>query len=131
MAQAEVVSSGYIKVNVPCLIVWGGRDETLPLAMGYMLADEIPGAQLRIVTEAMHCLPTERPLACTRLIRDFLAEKSRPDRTRIARVDQVGNALAAGTAAEPASVKSALNFGRPSAPSDRGRDAMERPSLPR
>jgi pimeloyl-ACP methyl ester carboxylesterase len=72
--RIDALAADYAHVNVPCLIVWGGRDEVLPVSMGYKLAEEIPGARLRIVTAGMHCLPVERPRECAALLLDFLSE---------------------------------------------------------
>ncbi len=62
----------YANVDVPCLIVWGGRDETLPAAMGYKLAAQLPNAQLHVVPNRMHSVHLEDPMLCANLIRDFI-----------------------------------------------------------
>lgn len=67
------VVADYANVDVPCLIVWGARDETLPVAMGYKLAAQLPNAQLHVVPNCMHSVHLEDPVLCANLIRDFIA----------------------------------------------------------
>ena len=91
--RIDTLAADYACVRVPCLIVWGGRDEVLPVSMGYKLAEEIPGARLRIVTAGMHCLPVERPRECAALVLNFLAGDGKligPEKT--ARLDPVDHA---------------------------------------
>ena len=40
--RVECLTQEYTGIDEPCLIVWGGRDEVLPVSMGYKLAEEIP-----------------------------------------------------------------------------------------
>jgi pimeloyl-ACP methyl ester carboxylesterase len=67
----EELEAHYQKVPVPCLIVWGHRDQSLTVSMGYKMKDEIPNAGLVIVPQTMHLLPLERPGICADLIREF------------------------------------------------------------
>ena len=93
----EHVVQNYASIDVPCLILWGARDEALPLSMGYKLQAEIPDAYLKIIPRSMHCLAAERPRVCARAIRDFIeldAEKKPGDietlvlRTEVAMIRQ-------------------------------------------
>jgi pimeloyl-ACP methyl ester carboxylesterase len=68
----------YDNVDVPCLIVWGEWDETLPASMGHKLKDEIPGARLVELPGCGHALPTELPLEIAGLIRDCILRKPLP-----------------------------------------------------
>jgi pimeloyl-ACP methyl ester carboxylesterase len=65
------LEEAYYNITIPCLIVWGDRDETLPLSMGYKLKDQIPSARLVIVPNCKHLLPLEKPALCARLCRSF------------------------------------------------------------
>ncbi len=67
----ERLVGDYANVRVPCLIVWGAHDETLPVSMGYKLAAQLPLAQLHVVPDCMHSVHLERPILCANLIRDF------------------------------------------------------------
>lgn len=68
---SEALEAGYQHVQLPCLMVWGQRDETLPAAMGYKLKDQLPNAHLVLLPRSKHLLPLERPAACAELIRNF------------------------------------------------------------
>ena len=63
----------YTNITVPCLIVWGECDETLPEWMGHKLKDHIPGAQLQELPECMHSPHLECPHKCADLISAFHA----------------------------------------------------------
>ena len=75
--RIEPIVERYALVKVPCLIIWGARDETFPLATGYKLAAELPNARLRILRESMHGLTWERPAPCAKLIREFIETNGR------------------------------------------------------
>ena len=44
----------YRNVDVPCLILWGARDENLSVNMGYKLVAQLPQAWLRIFPSCTH-----------------------------------------------------------------------------
>lgn len=67
----KTLEAGYANVRVPCLIVWGEHDQTLPVSMGYKLTLQLPDARLVVVPESMHLLPQERPVVAAELIRSF------------------------------------------------------------
>lgn len=69
----EKLEETYSRVRVPTLIVWGRRDETLPIAMGYKLASQIPGAAILPLDRAMHSPHIEDPDRCADVIREFHA----------------------------------------------------------
>ena len=71
--KIERLVADYGNIEIPCLIIWGTRDETLPLSMGFKLAEQIPQAKLCVVTHSMHTLQRERPILCANLIRQFVA----------------------------------------------------------
>ena len=72
--RIEELVRSYCRINKPCLIIWGGRDELFPESMGHKLVNQIPGAKLRVIVNGKHCLPVEHPRLCTRIIHEFLAE---------------------------------------------------------
>ncbi len=74
----ESLEEGYARVDVPCLILWGRRDETLPISMGYKLAAQLPDATLLPVPEGMHSIHLEQPELCVRLIDEFGADGKAP-----------------------------------------------------
>jgi len=64
--------------DIPFLIVWGARDATLPLAMGYKLEAQIPAAKLLVVPNQMHSIHIENPPLAVRIIREFDQSGSMP-----------------------------------------------------
>jgi pimeloyl-ACP methyl ester carboxylesterase len=71
--RIERLVAEYRNVNVPCLILWGARDETFPASMGYKLRAQLPRAWLHVLPKRMHKLPVEAPLVCAKDIRRFVA----------------------------------------------------------
>jgi pimeloyl-ACP methyl ester carboxylesterase len=77
-------------VDVPCLLVWGDRDETFPASMGHKMRDEIPGAILVKLENCSHAVPREKFSEVAELIRAFtdgrplpiVEPKPLPPRTR-------------------------------------------------
>lgn len=72
-AMVEAIESRYGRVDVPCLILWGRRDETLPISMGYKLASQFPDARLVPVPNAKHSPHLEQPSIVNALIAEFIA----------------------------------------------------------
>jgi pimeloyl-ACP methyl ester carboxylesterase len=70
--RIEPIVSDYKNVDVPCLIVWGARDELLPVSMGFKLQYHLPQSRLQVISRGMHCLPVERPRLCAQLVKDFI-----------------------------------------------------------
>ncbi len=69
-----MVEAQYRNVSVPCLLVWGRRDETLPVSMGWKLAGQLPRATLRVIPSATHALAVEHPALVAELTRRFVAD---------------------------------------------------------
>jgi pimeloyl-ACP methyl ester carboxylesterase len=63
----------YLAHEVPTMIVWGDRDQVIPVSHGHIAHELIPGSRLEVVQGAGHFLPIERPELLDRLLRDFLA----------------------------------------------------------
>lgn len=72
-SRVRAITRSYANIRAATLIVWGRYDETLPVAMGYKLAAEIPSAQLHIISSCMHSAPLEQPRETERIIREFSA----------------------------------------------------------
>jgi pimeloyl-ACP methyl ester carboxylesterase len=58
-------------VSCPCLVLWGARDNQLPLADGFDLARRLR-APLRVISDCGHLLIGERPDLCAEAIEDFV-----------------------------------------------------------
>lgn len=59
-------------VNVPTLVLWGGRDRLLPPELAQRFAADIPGAQLRIFDELGHIPQEEDPARTVAAVLPFL-----------------------------------------------------------
>lgn len=62
------------RIQIPTLIVWGGRDRVVPLAAGHALVAQLSDARLAVIPDAGHMPMWERPESFNRLVLDFLAE---------------------------------------------------------
>jgi pimeloyl-ACP methyl ester carboxylesterase len=63
----------YLAHEVPTLIVWGERDQVIPVSHAHVAHELMPGSRLEVVPDAGHFLPIERPELLDRLLRDFMA----------------------------------------------------------
>jgi pimeloyl-ACP methyl ester carboxylesterase len=63
----------YLAHEVPTMVIWGDRDQVIPVAHAHAAHELIPGSRLEVVEGAGHFLPIERPELLDRLLRDFLA----------------------------------------------------------
>ena len=63
----------YLAHEVPTMIIWGDRDQVIPVSHAHIAHELMPGSRLEIVEGAGHFLPIERPELVDRLLRDFLA----------------------------------------------------------
>jgi 3-oxoadipate enol-lactonase len=60
------------RLRKPTLVVHGSADRVIPVENAHLIADQIPGAKLRILPDCGHLYPTEAPQV-NRTIGDFLA----------------------------------------------------------
>lgn len=72
----ETLVGDYQNVQIPVLLIWGDRDETLPLSMGYKLLAELPDARLRIVRRGKHSLQADRPTFLADWLRRFIDDEN-------------------------------------------------------
>lgn len=72
---AEDLTTFLSSIITPTLIVWGGRDRTVPIKNAYLLEKEIPQARLVIIDEADHLLPLRRSKRLAGTVINFLKEK--------------------------------------------------------
>jgi len=59
-------------ITVPTLIIWGERDELLPLQDGEMLAAAIPGSRLVVYEDTGHVVLWEQPERIAADLTDFV-----------------------------------------------------------
>ena len=62
----------YILGGFPTLIVWGGRDNTIPVAHGLAAHRAIPGSRFETLPRAAHFPHLEDPEGLARVLRDFM-----------------------------------------------------------
>ena len=67
----------YLLSAMPTLIVWGGRDHTIPLSHGRQTHEAVPGSRFEILPRAAHFPHLEDPEGLAAVLRDFL-ETTRP-----------------------------------------------------
>ena len=60
------------KIDTPSLVIWGAEDNTVPLRDAGVVADEWPGADLRILPKAGHWPQFESPDVTRRMVATFL-----------------------------------------------------------
>ena len=63
----------YLAHEIPTLIIWGDRDQVIPVAHAHVAHELMPGSRLEVVEGAGHFLPIERPELLDTLLRDFMA----------------------------------------------------------
>ena len=67
----------YLLSSMPTMIVWGERDNTIPLAHGLEAQRQIPGSRFETLPRAAHFPHLEDPEGLAAVLRDFL-ETSEP-----------------------------------------------------
>jgi pimeloyl-ACP methyl ester carboxylesterase len=58
-------------INTPVLVVWGAADRMIPVEHGNAYADGIPGARLRMISDAGHLPQLETPEELLAAVREF------------------------------------------------------------
>jgi len=76
--EMERQTSIYPNLSVPTLIVWGARDEVLPVSTGYLLQAMLPDSKLVVVPGAKHSVQLERPIWTAEAIRAFVRHQPVP-----------------------------------------------------
>jgi pimeloyl-ACP methyl ester carboxylesterase len=61
-------------VQIPTLVLWGERDEWIPVQLGRAIASELPRVAFLSVPNAGHALPEEAPGEVNRLVIAFLRD---------------------------------------------------------
>lgn len=67
----EIISE-YPTISVPTLILWGLNDEVIPLKIGRMLHEAIPGSRLELINNCGHVPQEERPEETICWVSEFL-----------------------------------------------------------
>jgi pimeloyl-ACP methyl ester carboxylesterase len=74
----------YLLESMPTMIVWGERDNTIPLRHGRAAHEAIPHSQFKTLPRAAHFPHLEDPDALSEVLREFLAS------TQPGRIDDAG-----------------------------------------
>jgi len=69
--DAERVSRDAHLVTQPTMVLWGDKDREVPVADGYRLQEEIPGARLIVFRECGHLPHEEYPEPFTEVVSEF------------------------------------------------------------
>jgi pimeloyl-ACP methyl ester carboxylesterase len=64
----------YLLESMPTMIVWGERDNTIPLVHGRRAHEAIPGSFFRTLPDVAHFPHLEDPDGLSRLLREFILE---------------------------------------------------------
>jgi pimeloyl-ACP methyl ester carboxylesterase len=67
----------YLAAHMPTLIVWGDRDDIIPVAHAHAAHAHIPGSRLEIFAGAGHFVHAEQPERFAHVLHDFI-ESSEP-----------------------------------------------------
>ncbi len=63
----------YLAAHLPTMIVWGDRDDIIPVSHGYAAHEAIPGSRLEILERVGHFPHAEAPERFLAVLDDFLA----------------------------------------------------------
>ena len=65
------------QIEAPTLVIWGERDNLVPLEYGKLLAEALPTARLAVIDRAGHNPMWDQPAEFNQLMIDFLSGKDR------------------------------------------------------
>jgi pimeloyl-ACP methyl ester carboxylesterase len=66
----------YLLESIPTMIVWGARDNTIPIQHGRLAHEAIPHSVFRTISGAAHFPHLEDPDALSELLRQFVRDTS-------------------------------------------------------
>jgi len=69
--EVRALAEDYERIRAPTLLLWGRRDDALPVSMGEELRGRIPGAELEVVEGVRHSVHQEAPYAAADAIERF------------------------------------------------------------
>jgi abhydrolase domain-containing protein 6 len=61
------------RIAAPTLLLWGGRDRTIPARLAPRFLERLPGARLHLMPEGFHEMATSRPEETVRIMHDFIS----------------------------------------------------------
>src|SRR5580658_5941875 len=78
----------YLTARMPTLIVWGGRDNMIPVSHAHAAHEAVAGSRIEIIEEAGHFPHVEEPMRFVDILSDFV-ETTRPSTASIAELCQL------------------------------------------
>ena len=66
----------HLAADIPTLIVWGAKDNTIPVAHAHVAHDHLPNSELLILDDSSHFPHHEQPQAFVDALSDFLTRTS-------------------------------------------------------
>ena len=72
-SNLEEISEQYKSINIPVLLIWGEKDEIVPLEVGRKLARNIPNSKLVVVPNCGHVPQEECPSQAIEAMESFLS----------------------------------------------------------
>lgn len=66
------VTEALAAIVAPTLLIWGAQDKLVPVAVGQVVQQAVPGARLEIIPRAGHVLMWDQPARFNQLVLDFL-----------------------------------------------------------
>lgn len=69
---SEDLASLLSKIKVPCLLLWGEKDEAVPVSIAQKIFAKIPKTDLIVISNASHKLPYEDPNLFSKKCLEFL-----------------------------------------------------------
>lgn len=69
----------HVSSGLPVLLIWGERDEIIPVAHAYATHAALPGSRLEVLPGVGHFAQVENPTAVAQIIDDFIATTAPAD----------------------------------------------------
>ena len=69
---AEDISAVLSLIAVPTLVIWGKKDQFVPVSDAYVMHKQIPNSTLQVYAKADHFLPYESPAELAEAIAEFI-----------------------------------------------------------
>lgn len=73
MAASRRILEDARRITAPALLLWGGRDRTIPARLARQFMECLPGATLHVMPESFHEMATGRPEETARIMHDFIS----------------------------------------------------------
>ncbi|MFC1888244.1 alpha/beta fold hydrolase [Thermodesulfobacteriota bacterium] len=72
----EFIEKNLRTINKPTLILWGDKDNYLPLYLGELIHRDIPGSKMEIIPNCGHFIQEDQPEQATKIITEFISSQN-------------------------------------------------------